>query len=108
MLPYQFKVVHIPGKDMGIVDCLSRDPNGEPWPESYLDKKFVVASIEHFHKALDCLSSRLNDTVNTIQNENILEHSGLRDTLDKLKDTPSHCCFSNRTVQKRTGLDRNE
>ena len=48
---------------MGIVDYLSRDPNGEPWPESYLDEKFVVASIEHFHKALDCLGSRLNDTV---------------------------------------------
>ena len=30
LLPYQFKVVHIPGKDMGIVDYLSRDPIGEP------------------------------------------------------------------------------
>ena len=31
LLPYQFKVVYIPGKDMGIVDYLSREPNGEPW-----------------------------------------------------------------------------
>ena len=30
LLPYQFKVVHIPGRNMGIVDYLSRDPNGEP------------------------------------------------------------------------------
>ena len=34
LLPYQFKVVHIPGKDMGIVDYMSRERNGEPWPES--------------------------------------------------------------------------
>ena len=47
---------------MGIVDYMSREPNGEPWPESYLDKKFVVASIECFNKALDCLSSQLKDT----------------------------------------------
>ena len=65
LLPYQFRVVHKPGKDMGIVDYMSREPNGEPWPETNLDEKFVVASIECFHKALDCLSSRLNDTVNT-------------------------------------------
>ena len=50
LLPYQFKVIHIPGKDMGMVDYLSRDPNGEPWPESVLDEKFVVTSIESFLK----------------------------------------------------------
>ena len=46
---------------MGIVDYLSRQPNGEPWPESELDERFVVTSIESFHKALDCLSSRLSE-----------------------------------------------
>ena len=30
LLPYQFKVIHIPGKDMGIVDYLSKEPNREP------------------------------------------------------------------------------
>ena len=38
---------------MGIVVYLSREPNGEPWPESELDERFVVTSIESFHKALD-------------------------------------------------------
>ena len=99
LLPYQFKVVHIPGKDMGIVDYMSRKPNGEPWPESYLDEKFVVVSIECFHRALDCLSSRLTDTAKEIQNDNILEHSGLRDTLNELKDKSSHSCYSNLSVQ---------
>ena len=46
---------------MGIVDYLSREPNGEPWPESELDEKIVVTSIESFHKVLDCLNSQLND-----------------------------------------------
>ena len=61
LLPYQFKVVQIPGKDMGIVVYLSRDVNGKPWPESVLDEKFVVTSIESFPKALHCLHSRLSD-----------------------------------------------
>ena len=52
ILPCQFKIVHIPGKDMGIVDYLSREPTGEPWPESVLDEKFVVTSVECFHKAV--------------------------------------------------------
>ena len=30
LLPYQFKIVHIPGRDMGIVDYLSRDPYNDP------------------------------------------------------------------------------
>ena len=54
LLPSHFKVLHLPGKDMGIVDYLSRNPKDEPWPESVLDEKFVFTSIESFHKALDC------------------------------------------------------
>ena len=108
LLFYQFKVVHIPGKDMGIVDYLSRDPIGEPWLESELDEKFVVASIDQFHAALDCLNSRLVDTNNFISNENILEHSDRRSTLDKISNTSSPGCYSNLFVQNQTELDRNE
>ena len=62
LLSYQFEITRIPGRHMSIVDYLSREPTGEPWPESTLDEKFVVTSIEYFHKALDCLYSRLSDT----------------------------------------------
>ena len=62
LLPYQFKIVHIPGRDMGIVDYLSRDPFNDPWPESELDEKFVVATINSFHEAFDCWNSRLKET----------------------------------------------
>ena len=108
LLPYQFNVVHIPDKDMGVVDYMSREPNGEPWPETYLEEKFVVASIECLHKELDCLNSRLNDTTHAIQNDNILEHSGSSNTLDEINAKSSHGCYSKRSVQKRTRLDRNE
>ena len=47
---------------MGSVDYLLRELTGEPWLESELDKTFVVTSLESFHKALDCLSSRFSDT----------------------------------------------
>ena len=73
LLPYQFKIVHIPGRDMGIVDYLSRDPFNDPWPESELDEKFVVASINSFHKALDCMNSRLEGIGSLNRNENVLE-----------------------------------
>ena len=103
-------MVHIPGKDMGIVDYLSRDPIGEPWPESQLDEKFVVASIDQFHKALDCLNNRLIDTkvITRNKNENIVEYSELRHKMDEAQNTSSHGCYSNRSVQKRPRLNRNK
>ena len=58
---------------MGIIDYLSRKPNGKPWPESKLDRKFVVTSNGNFHKALYCLNSRLNYTNELNQSEIILE-----------------------------------
>ena len=81
---------------MGIVDYLSREPNGDPWPESELDERFVVASIEDFHKALDCLNSRLIDT-DRIDHVKILEHSGIRNNI-------SHCKTTRHTVAIATNL----
>ena len=95
---------------MGIVDYLSRDPIGEPWPESELGEKCVVdqSVIDQFHAALDCLNSRLTNTNTFISNENILEHSDLRSTLDETPNTSSPGCYSNRFLQNQTELDRNE
>ena len=91
---------------MGIVDYLSREPTGEPRPETELDEKFVVNSIECFHKALDCLYSRLNATDPLTQNEKLLEYSQKQKTENKLLQS-RHCCYSNQRVQNRTQLDRN-
>ena len=43
-----------------------------------------------------------------INNENILEHSQERSALDETLNTSPHGCYSNRSVPKRTKLDRNE
>ena len=104
LLPYQFKKVHIPGRDMGIVEYLSRDPFNYPWPESELDKKFVVATINSFHEALDCMSSRLKGVGSLNWNENVLECS----RRNAEKQSSINDCHDNQNGQKRTRLDRNE
>ena len=100
LLPYQFKIMNIPGKDMGVVDCLSREPNGEPWSESELDEKFVVTSTENFHKALYCLNNRLLDMAEPVRNELILENSSSNTGGDDKANTSSHVCYSNQIVSK--------
>ena len=107
LLPYQFKVIHIPGKDMGIADYLSRDPKGEPWPESVLDEKFVVKSIESFHKALDCLHSRLSDHDRLDRNENVLVYSRIDQNVSN-QNMSSNSCYGHQNGLKWTRNDRNE
>ena len=104
LLPYQFKIVHIPGRDMGIVDYLSRDPFNDPWPESELAEKFVVATINSFHEAFDCWNSRLIEIGSLSRNENVLKCS----RRNVKKQSSSNGCYSNQNGQNRTKLDRNE
>ena len=76
-------------------------------PESELDERFVVTSIESYHKVLDCLSSRLSETNQNID-INVLEHSGLTREINHCKDSSSHGCYGNQFVQNWTKLDRNK
>ena len=92
---------------MGIVDYFSRDSNGEPWPESELEEKFVVTSIESFHEALDCLHSRLSDHDGLDRNKNVLKYSVNDQSVSK-QNTSSNRCYGNHNGQKRSGRDRNE
>ena len=81
---------------MGIVDYLSRDPFNDPWPESELDEKFVVATINSFHEAFDCRNSRLKETGSLNRNENVLECS----RRNAKKQSSSNGCYSNQNGQK--------
>ena len=83
---------------MGIVDYLTRKPNDEPSPESELDKKIVVNIIDSFHKALDCLSSRLNDTGELERNELVKEKSKAKRSISN-RNTSSLSCYGNRSGQ---------
>ena len=52
LLPFDFTVEHLPGKDIGFVDYLSRHPSGEPAPVSLDDEKFVTASVNQIRTLL--------------------------------------------------------
>ena len=108
LLSYQFKIVHIPRKDMGMFDYLSREPNGEPFPEYELDEKFVETSIEKLYKALYCWNSRLNSTNEHNQKEDILERFVANTGCKNIMNRSSYGCHSKQIGSKRTGLDRNK
>ena len=46
LLSFFFKISHLPGKDMGFTDLLSRLPSGKALPICHYDDEFVVASID--------------------------------------------------------------
>ena len=46
LLPFHFSVEHIPGKNMGFADNLSRNPSGDPIPPSEEDKNFAINVID--------------------------------------------------------------
>ena len=52
LLPFDFTVEHLSGKDMGLVDYLSRHPSCEPLPVSLDDEKFVVALVNQISTLL--------------------------------------------------------
>ena len=94
------------GVGMGIVDYLSRDPFNDPWPESELDEKFVVATINSFHEALDCMNSRLKETGSLDRNENVLECS----RRNAKKQSSTNGCFATKMAkneQSSTGTREN-
>ena len=80
---------------MGIVDYTSCDPYDDPWPESELDERFVVAKINSFQEALYCISSRLESTGSLNRNENVLEHS----RRNVAKQSTLSGCYGNRNGQ---------
>ena len=104
LLPYHFKKVHISEKDMEIVDYSSRDLYNDPWPESEIDEKFAVTTINSFHKALEGMSSRLENTEQLNRKECFLECS----RRNVAKQSSLSGCYGNQNGQKRAKLNRND
>ena len=48
LLPFNFNIEHIPGKQMGFEDYFSRNPNGIATPPSEEDTHFVINQINIF------------------------------------------------------------
>ena len=50
LLPFNFKMEHIAGTKMGLVDYISRNPVGKADPELKYDTSFIVASINNIKR----------------------------------------------------------
>ena len=53
MLPFNFTIKHLAGKDMGFTDLISRIPSGKAIPISHYDEEFVVANINKINKSIN-------------------------------------------------------
>ena len=47
LLPFHFDIEHLPGATMGLVDCISRDPNQKAKKVSAYDEEFIVAKLKN-------------------------------------------------------------
>ena len=68
LLPFNFKIEHLPGKDMGFADYLSRNPS-QPPPPSTDDTQFIIYTINNFKYFL------LNDTTKKLSADNYQTHN---------------------------------
>ena len=57
LLPFNFTMKHLAGKDMGFTDLISRSPSGKAIPPSHYDEEFVVATIKKIYNALNPLDN---------------------------------------------------
>ena len=79
LLPFNFIIEHIPGKNMGFADYPSRHPSGSPTPINEDDEKFVIILIDEIKHAflkrtINPLGSnkptgKFNQSESSVQNE---------------------------------------
>ena len=68
LLPFNFTIKHLAGKDMGFTDLISRTPSGKAFPPSHYDEEFVVATTKKIYNALNLLDNEnsLRNSINSI------------------------------------------
>ena len=60
LLPFDFKIEHIPGTIVGLVDYISRQPNQKEKSITQYDEEFMVATISRIRDAITSLFSHSN------------------------------------------------
>ena len=80
LLPFNFKISHLPGKDMGFTDLLSRLPSGKALPISHYDDEIVVASIDKIQNILLNKQYSKIVTVNTVDRPAVAVNANARVT----------------------------
>ena len=53
LLPFNFTIKHLAGKDMGFTDLISRIPSEKALPISHYDEEFVVANNNKINKSIN-------------------------------------------------------
>ena len=53
LLPFNFTIKYLAGKDMGFTDLIFRIPSGKALPISHCDKEFVVANFNKINKSIN-------------------------------------------------------
>ena len=100
LLPFNFKIKHIPGKEMGFTDLLSRLPSGKALPTSHYDSEFVVATVQKIVENLcvssDCKKNKVYNPldVNTISKKELslsIQRSFFSNILNYVNDTIRIC-----------------
>ena len=65
LLPFHFSVEHVPGKNMGFADYLTRNPTGEAIQPTDEDKNFVINTIEEIKLFITRISLSPNGASNS-------------------------------------------
>ena len=68
LLPFNFTIKHLAGKDMGFADLISRSPSGKAISPSHCIEEFVVAITKKINNALNPLDSE-NPLCNSISSK---------------------------------------
>ena len=67
LLPFDFDIKHLAGSKMGLIDYISRHPEGKTQPPAYWDEQFVLALIDDF---IACLEFQDSASLNLALNSN--------------------------------------
>ena len=69
LLPFDFKIEHIPGAKMGLVDCISRQPNQKAKVTNKYGEEFAAATITRICDAMAAIY--VNTTQQNCQSQHI-------------------------------------
>ena len=100
LLPFNFNIEHIPGKQMGFADYFSRNPNGIAIPPSVEDTHFIINQINDFKFTLikntlrnHTSNAHNNDVINRSQHKRRTKHAFCHSRLRK--QSPNSTRYSN-------------
>ena len=88
LLPFDFKIVHIPGAKMGLVDYISRQPNQKAKVTNKYDEEFAVAIITRFRDSIAAIY--VNSTPQNCQPHHFYSLNHTRSTRASIAKQTNH------------------